>query len=133
MENKKLVALALMEGISHDSGNTYSSGRAEYLILTEYEREEAVKDYIKETVWAFNASFLSGETGLPEEVFTALSEKCESANDPILSLIEKTCGFVSFVESAVDADGYGHFLSPYDGEEQEEEVDGVTYYIYRVN
>jgi len=30
-------------------------------------------------------------------------------------------------------DGRGHSLSGYDGEEHEEDVDGETYYIYRVN
>lgn len=30
-------------------------------------------------------------------------------------------------------DGRGHSLSSYDGEEHEEKIDGVWYYIYRVN
>jgi hypothetical protein len=38
-----------------------------------------------------------------------------------------------FVEDAIRYDGYGHFLSPYDGEENEIEVDGATYYVYRTN
>lgn len=105
----------------------------EYLVLNEEEREERVTDYIKQSLWAFNASFLAGETGLPEEVFTALNEKCESGNEAIEKLIEKTCGMESFVDAATSADGYGHFLSPYDGEEHEITVEGEYFYIYRVN
>ena len=47
--------------------------------------------------------------------------------------IESTCGLPAFIEEAVSADGYGHFLSRYDGEENEEEINGITYYIYRNN
>jgi hypothetical protein len=36
-----------------------------------------------------------------------------------------------FIEDAIRADGRGHFLSRYNGEENEETVGGVTYYIYR--
>lgn len=44
----------------------------------------------------------------------------------------------SFSESAIAADGRGHFLSSYDGEENEvsaEDIDGnpVTFYLYRTN
>ena len=86
----------------------------EYLVLNEEEREERVTDYIKQSLWAFNASFLAGETGLPEEVFTALNEKCESGNEAIEKLIEKTCGMESFVDAATSADVTGIF-KPYDG------------------
>jgi hypothetical protein len=105
----------------------------EYNVFTEDEREEEVTEYIKESLWAFNASFLAGETELPEEVFKALSEKCESGNEDILKIVEKTCGLDSLVDSATSADGYGHFLSPYDGEEQEEKIEDTWFYIYRMN
>lgn len=34
---------------------------------------------------------------------------------------------------AIRADGRGHFMSSYDGEENEEIVEGETFYIYRIN
>ena len=34
-----------------------------------------------------------------------------------------------FIEDAISSDGRGHFLSPYDGEENEE----GDYFIYRIN
>ena len=107
----------------------FEYGNQEYLCLTDSEADEAVKEYIRESVWAFNASFLACMTGLDEEMFAFASEKCEGANDAILRTIEQTCGLNEFVESAVSADSRGHFLSGYDGEEN----DSGDYYIYRVN
>jgi hypothetical protein len=39
----------------------------------------------------------------------------------------------SFIESVVDADGYGISLNSYDGDVNEEVIDGRTYYIIRVS
>jgi hypothetical protein len=93
--------------------------------------ENAATEAIKQSLWAFNSDFLAGETGLPSEVFSALSARCEDSNDAVLSLIEKTCGLSSFVESAIASDGRGHFISPYDGDEIE--LENGCGYLYRIN
>lgn len=107
----------------------------EYLVLTDSEADDRATEYIKESLWAFNASFLAGETGIDQDVYDAIikNDKCESNNDAMLSLISSTCGIEDFVKSAISADGRGHFMSSYDGEENEAEVDGETFYIYRTN
>jgi hypothetical protein len=51
---------------------------------------------------------------------------CESARPIVEALIEDMDHFVS---DAICADGRGHFLSQYDGEENEE----GEFYIYRTN
>ena len=104
--------------------------QGEYMVLNEHERNEKVKEYIQETLWAFIPSFLAEEIGLPEETFRAISEKCECGNDAILALVEKTCGLDAFVKAAVEADGYGHFPAFYDGKVT---VEGEDYFIYRIN
>jgi hypothetical protein len=53
-------------------------------------------------------------------------ELCESANPIIEALIEDMDHFVS---DAISSDGRGHFISRYDGEENEE----GEFYIYRTN
>jgi hypothetical protein len=58
---------------------------------------------------------------------------CEGANDFILSLIEKCTSIEDFAQAAASADGRGHFLARYDGNENEETVMGKTFYIYRNN
>lgn len=121
---KKAEALELLE-------------REDYICLTDSEANEKAAEYIKDSLWAFNASFILSECGLDgsgEESLRSMQEKaCESANNFILSLVEKTCGIESFIEAAISADGRGHFMSSYDGEEHEIESDGETFYVYRLN
>ncbi len=104
-----------------------------YLVLTDEEASEIATDYIKDSLWAFNASFIIDECGLDyslEDMLTSWQrEKCEDANDGILSLIENSCGIDDFVKSAISADGRGHFTASYDGCEIEQ--DG--FFIYRIN
>lgn len=103
-----------------------------YIVLTDDEANEMASNYIRESLWAFNPSFLSGETGIDIAVFEAIqsNDKCEGNNDAIESCIDDMDGFI---ESAISADGRGHFMSSYDGAENEETVNGITYYIYRIN
>jgi enamine deaminase RidA (YjgF/YER057c/UK114 family) len=91
----------------------------EWALFTDEEADKAVKSYIEESLWAFNKSFLSGQTGLPEEVFSTLQQGCESSNDAILSIVKKCGDMDTLVSDAVSSDGRGHFLSPYDGHEKE--------------
>lgn len=109
--------------------SVYSACGCEYAIGTDEEANNSVTQYIEQSVWAFNPSFLSEMTDLPEEMFTAIADKCEGANEPILQVIRQSCGLDDFVDSAVSADGRGHFLSGYDGEEREQ----GDYFIYRTN
>ena len=124
--------------IYYESYDIYCFGNEEYMILTDDEADEKVAEYIKDSVWAFNPSFLSSHSDIDEGVFKLLQDKSESANEAILKLIKD---FDKFVEDAVGTDGRGHFLSSYDGEENEiglfkffcPEYNNETYYIYRTN
>jgi hypothetical protein len=91
----------------------------EWALGTDEEADKATVSCIKESLWAFNKTFLADHTGLPVDVFAALQKDCESSNDAIYTLIEKCGDMEIFVNDAVSSDGRGHFLSPYDGEEQE--------------
>ena len=110
----------------------------EYAIGTDEEADAAVKEYIRNNIWAFNTAFILEYCDLPLELEEAIKTfqetKCEGANDALLALIEKCgCGdFDEFVEEAVMVDGRGHFLSTYDGEEYKVEYNGKMYYIYRI-
>ena len=102
----------------------------EYLVLTDDEADQVALDYIKDTLWAFNASWLASYTGLHEAVFEALSEGYENSNEAIMALINNAGSMDEFVQESIDADGRGYFVANYDWEEIELEND---YYAYRVN
>ena len=121
---------------NHYGLTVFVYGDEEYAIGTDEEADRAVKEYIRNSVWAFNTEFILSHCDLPFELAEAIrtfqATKCEGANDALLALIEKCGDFDKFVEEAVEVDGRGHFLSPYDGVEHEVEYNGETYYIYRL-
>jgi len=100
------------------------------------EADRAAKKYILDTVWAFRPEFLLGfmPHGMTIDAIKAIQEKYEDANGPLLALIRNKKKFVS---DAISADGRGHFLSPYDGEERDAvDIGGLPSrrgYAYRVN
>jgi len=108
-----------------------------YMVLTDEEADEKAKEYIKTSLWAFNADFICRMCGLPyaaEEMIRSFQgTECEGANDTILALIENADGIDFFVEQAINADGRGHFLNTYDGEEHEIKHGNEWLYIYKVN
>ena len=112
--------------ITHQDDHYYTYGNEEYMVLTDEEADDKVKEYIKETVWAFNPTFLSDHSGIDEEVFIKLQESCETANDAIFKLIKN---FDNLVKDAIYVDGRGHFLAGYDGNENEQ----GDFYLYRTN
>lgn len=108
-----------------------------HIVLTDDEADEAAAEYIKESLWAFNPSFLAGVTGVDQEVFEAIqaNNRCENNNEAILRLVGDDLDFL--IEQAIGADGRGHFLNTYDGHEHEINVYDVTgrsqyFYVYRV-
>lgn len=118
-----------LESHDHYGLEVYSLGSKEYAIGTDDEATDAARASIKDSLWAFNPSFLASFCDLPECVFEALQPKYESANDAVLSLVEKSGKFEDFADEAISADGRGHFMSSYDGNENEE----GEFYIYRLN
>jgi len=110
-------------------------GPGEYLVCSDKMADEQVKGEILSNLWAFKADFLAGETGLPSEAFSCMQEKMsENCNEAVRALVKSTCGEDSLVDAAVSADGRGHFLAQYDGEEISYVTkSGKTVYLYRCN
>jgi len=112
----------------------FDTPESEYLVLTDEEADEATKNYIADSLWAFNISFLKQflNENLYDEAETRLKplqEKCESGNETIKVLVNWDKQADDIVSEAIAWDGRGHFLSSYDGEENEE----GEYFIYRTN
>jgi hypothetical protein len=121
------------ERYDHCGLTRFSLGSKEYAIGTDSEADEAAQEYVKDSVWAFRASFILSECDLPSELEDAItafqSDKCEGANDALLALVEKCTTLEDFTQSAISSDGRGNFLSGYDGDENEE----GNFFIYRLN
>jgi len=110
----------------------------EYRVLTEEQADEAAKEEIEYSLWAFNSDFIIRhcknfekmdifEIETAEKSLRYAQENCcENANGLVRALIDN---MDEFVEDAIDADGRGHFISRYDGVENEQ--DG--FYIYRMS
>lgn len=120
------------EEITKERENEYSAEGGEYLVLTDEEADKAAADYIKDSVWAFNASFIIEHSkaldfeAASEKIVQAIQEQCESGNEAMTKLIDN---IDEFIADAISAAGRGHFLSGYNGNEGEE----GEFFIYRTN
>ncbi len=134
----KFLDIAELGDCMEKDCNEFTAKGQDYLVLTDEEADAKAREEIESLLWAFNAKFVAyyvpgyaewdmKQTDAFIACLQAMQEKlCEDANCII-------AGFVGdkidrFVSDAIIADGRGHFLSHYDGEENEE----GEYFIYRV-
>lgn len=106
--------IALMQHLScaydeveRDCEYHYEAAFCDYLVLTDAEADEHLDEYL--------------ENLIDDVVLAELDEALHNYFDRD-----------AFKRDA-EYDGRGHYLSSYDGCEEEAEVDGTTYYIYRTN
>jgi hypothetical protein len=135
----KIAALAKFHGCDADEvrqskydENAFEIGRTEFLVLTDDEADEVAAERIEQDLWAFNPGFVLSFLGIPNARTEAamkkmMGELCEDAQPILRAMIGDR--MKEFAGRAMSADGRGHFLSGYDGEENE--MGGL--YIYRTN
>ena len=89
----------------------------EYAIAyTEQEAEEAARQDIENSVWAFQPDFLAAHCDCESKHLAKIQQQLgEDANEVFRKLITD---FDYFVEDAIRSDGRGHFLASYDSEEK---------------
>ena len=137
--DERILALANFLGCKAEDlkqgydNNAFEYVDEEYLVLNEDEADEKAADYIKNSLWAFNTDFIFRHSVIKQPSEAAVkafakmqSELCESANELVEAMI---VNIERFIEDAIAADGRGHFISWYDGNENEEN----GYLIYRTN
>ena len=124
--------------VKFDIYKTFEAEGGEYLVLTDAEADLEVENLIKEDLQAFGASFIVShvknyanlsqkQVEVMEEALEKMQAKlCEGANPIVEALIDNMS---RFVDDAVEADGRGHFLASYDGDEHETK----NFFIYRIN
>jgi hypothetical protein len=96
----------------------------DWIVLTDDEADEAARDAILESVWAFQPWFIASHTpdGIDADTIQAIQgDRCEDANDPLIALIRAAGpnALDGFVQDAIGCDGRGHFLAHYDFSECE--------------
>lgn len=133
----KIDTLAEFLNISKDEAQNLIDNE-DYLVLTDEEADQRAKEEILNSLWAFNADFILEHCAnykqmdcyefdaAKEALQDAQSKSCESLNGLCRALISD---IDEFIEDAIYADGRGHFISFYDG--QENELNG--FFIYRMN
>lgn len=87
----------------------------EYAVAeTEQKAFEACCESIEGSLCYFSPGFLSEMTELPYEIFEALGKADFTDNEVYKDLIERVTTIENFVQEAINYDGMGHFLAPYD-------------------
>lgn len=109
----------------------YEMGSNAWLCLDDDEADARAKEYILDSLWAFNADFLESyvPAGIDADTIRIIQEKHEGANDPLRAMIGDR--FDELVADAIQSDGRGHFLASYDDDEIEHTHAGRTWCIYR--
>lgn len=120
--------------------NIFEYGLETYIVLDDEEATRYARDRILESLFAFKPEFIVNNSRMNldvvdvDAVTEALGEMqeklCERANPLIEALLEDKD---KFVEAAIQADGRGHFIASYDGEENVAVEEGQNFYIYRDN
>lgn len=133
LETSRVVSARVADRIGRALSEAGLVGQAWYAVHSE-DLDQVSTDAVLETAWAFRPQFLADHTGLPVELFDALvaNNRCEDNNEVVLTLLRKVGpGIEAFVRDAIAADGVGHFLSPYDGEEHEITVGKTRWHLFR--
>ena len=139
MRNKKeALEVFLGEEVENLCDNIFESESGEeYMVLTDDEADNEAEKNIKDSLWAFNADFILKHTNFyristaeEDQVFinsikVMQNTLCENANGLVYAMIED---IDIFIGGAIEEDGRGHFISMYDGEENEQN----GFYIYRM-
>jgi hypothetical protein len=138
---EKIEALSIYLGCEEDEISegydecTFEYGREKYLVCTDEEADDRCKEYILDTLWAFNTSFIKNyidtKTDYNEKslckCLVALQDLCEASNYLTKLLVGNRID--EFIDDAISTDRRSHYLASYDGEENEES----GYFIYRTN
>ena len=131
LANALSIDIADVEETPYGEGRAYDAEGGEYMVLTDVEADEMAADYIADTLWAFNPSFLTGYGAFvelePEDIERLRGDRCEGINGAFRRMVGDD--LEELIRDAIAADGRGHFLSCYDGEELEE----GDWFIYRTN
>lgn len=108
----------------------YETEEGEFAVGTHAQAMKAARANILDSLWAFNSDFIARFAGLDDRAAAAVrkmqEDMSEDANEIVKRLIGGPGKLNKFVAEAIRADGLGHFLSGYDGEERRsDDIEGL--------
>lgn len=123
---------------------SFETSYGDFIVLTDDERMERLKEYYQETLWAFNAHFLLEKMGLltghhstDQQLvlsFTKLqSELCEDANPLVEALVSSRAGGIEKIMEDMEEIDHDNALDAYDGEPTCHDIDDITLWVARWN
>lgn len=139
--NLKREDMGEIEDLQYEE-NGFTYGKEEYLVLTEEEANKRAREDIERDLWAFMPEFIlshcstyenmsNWEYNFAKEALEKIqSHFAEGINELIKAMIKD---LDEFVKDAIIEDGRGRFISHYDGYEDEYNINGMTFFIYRLN
>jgi len=114
----------------------FNTPYGDYMVLSDEEADKKAEEYILDSLWAFNSNFIIQHSKIldfdagSQQIIKAIQEQYESGNEAMGKLIDD---LKEFVTDAIQADGRGHFLNTYDGQEHEEKDNDEYIYIYKMS
>lgn len=132
------LSVSEVEDVEEGGEGRWSVQGTDYVCGNEDEVIDLIYEYMSDSLWCFNPSFLEDYGALDKmgwtdvtSILTALQEQCEGANDAIKALVDwdKTGG--TMATDVFNADGIGNILNGWDGNDYEITVSNTTYYICR--
>jgi phage terminase Nu1 subunit (DNA packaging protein) len=116
-----------IEQSAYDSEEFEAEGNT-YLVLTDAEADDRAKYNVADSLWAFNADYLTDYIPLPANIISLIQrEMSEDCNEAFKELLGDKLD--SFIDDAISADGRAHFMNTYDDQENT----SSEYLIYRTN
>lgn len=123
--NEYIGTIESQDDIRQTSNDEFVIDGRTILVLTEDESLVRATEIIKNSISYFEPEYLANKTGLPEETFEGL----EGKDDVVLKIIESQMPLSEFIKDAVKYEGYGPFISGYDGEQYEY----GDYFVYQLD
>lgn len=106
----------------------------DYYCGDEEEMNEKTEEYIENSLWAFNKSFLGSygslakmDCDIVDKVLDPIQQECESGNEAVKGLVDWDENKDEIVSDAIRSDGRAHFLNHWDSTE----LSYGKYYAYR--
>ena len=137
---KRALELAIGEPVAFDGEAFETADGRRFAVYTDAQATAAARRIIIGELWAFRSRFILEHSRCADDFSERELDEAAAALEKIQGELCESCGplvrcllsgrFDDFIDDAIDADGRGHFIATYDG--QENEIEG-GFFVYRLD